>query len=125
MLDVGIGLLKTAIAYKAKEAGAIYIEAPTRRLKPTQRCNVCWELTKKSLSDRLHICSNKKCNHQEDRDVNAAQVKHTWARGLERASLDGDGSSSDENPKVKYCGGFHKLAQTKRQKLAAQRSEAE
>ena len=35
MLDVGIGMLKQAIAYKAKEAGAIYLEAPTRSLKPT------------------------------------------------------------------------------------------
>ena len=73
-------------------------------------------MTNKSLSDRLHICSNEKCNHQEDRDVNSAQVGLTWARGLERASLDGDRSSSGENPKVKYCRGFHKLAQTKRQK---------
>lgn len=124
ILDVGIGMLKQAITYKAKEAGAIYLEAPTRTLKPTQRCALCWKLTKKDLSDRLHICSNKKCNHIEDRDVNAAQVCLTWARGLERASLDGDESSSTENPKVKYCGGFQQLAQMKRQKLItmAQRS---
>jgi putative transposase len=125
MLDVGIGMLKSAIAYKAFEAGAIYLEAPTRSLKPTQRCNLCWKLTKKTLNDRLHICSNEKCNHTEDRDVNSAQVCLSWARGLERASLDGDESSATENPKVKYCGGFQQLAQTKRQKLALQRSEAE
>jgi len=118
MLDVGIGMLKSAIAYKAKEAGAIYLEAPTCSLKPTQRCNVCWKVTKKTLSDRLHICSNNECNHRENRDVNAAQVCLSWARGLERTSLDGDESSSTENPKVKYCGGFQQLAQTKRQKLA-------
>ena len=35
MLDIGIGMLKSAIADKAKEARAIYLEAPTRRLKPT------------------------------------------------------------------------------------------
>lgn len=125
MLDVGIGMLKQAIKYKAKEAEAIFLEAPTRSLKPTQRCNLCWKLTKKTLSDRLHICSNSKCGHQEDRDVNSAQVCLTWARGLERASLDGDGSSSTEHPKVKYCGSFQQLAQTKRQKLMAQRSSHE
>ena len=125
ILDVGIGMLKQAISYKAKEAGAIYLEAPTRTLKPTQRCAVCWKITKKNLSDRLHICSNAKCNHTEDRDVNAAQVCLNWARGLERASLDGDESGSTENPKVKYCGGFQQLAQVKRQKLITQRSEAE
>ncbi|WP_199194003.1 RNA-guided endonuclease TnpB family protein [Pleurocapsa sp. CCALA 161] len=114
MLDVGIGMLKSAIAYKALEANAIYLEAPTRSLKPTQRCNLCWKLTKKTLNDRLHVCSNHQCNHQEDRDVNSAQVCLTWARGLERASLDGDESSSTESPKVRYCGGFQQLAQTKR-----------
>ena len=126
MLDVGIGMLKQAIAYKAKEAGAIYLEAPTRSLKPTQRCAVCWKLTKKNLSDRLHVCSNKKCNHTEDRDVNAAQVCLAWARGLERASFEtADGSSSTVSPKVKHCGGFQQLAQMKRQKLARSSSEAE
>ena len=126
ILDVGIGMLKHAIAYKAKEAGAIYLEAPTRTLKPTQRCAMCWKLTKKDLSDRLHICSNKKCNHTENRDVNAAQVCLAWARGLERASLQtADESSSTEKPKVKHCGGFQQLAQLKRQKLMAQRSSYE
>ena len=120
LLDVGIGMLKQAIKYKANEAGAIYLEAPTRSLKPTQRCNNCWKITKKTLSDRLHICSNPKCNHKEDRDVNSAQVCLSWARGQElSSSKTADGSSSTESPKVKYCGGFQQLAQTKRQKLMA------
>ena len=125
ILDAGIGMLKQAIKYKALEAGAIYLEAPTRSLKPTQRCNKCWKITKKTLSDRLHVCSNPKCGHQENRDVNSAQVCLTWARGQELSSFKtADGSSSTEIPKVKYCGGFQQLAQTKRQKLAAQRSVA-
>ena len=125
ILDVGIGMLKGAIKYKASEAGAIYLEAPTRSLKPTQRCSLCWKITKKTLSDRLHICSNPKCGHTEDRDVNSAQVCLTWARGQELSSKTADGSSSTEIPKVKYCGGFQQLAQTKRQKLADSSSVAE
>ena len=125
ILDVGIGMLKQAIVYKAKEAEAIYLEAPTRSLKPTQRCAVCWKLTKKDLSDRLHVCSNQKCNHTEDRDVNAAQVCLAWARGQELSSLDVDESSSTDNPQVKHCGGFQQLAQVKRQKLMTQRSSHE
>jgi putative transposase len=126
ILDVGIGMLKQAIAYKAHEAGAIYLEAPTRTLKPTQRCAVCWKITKKDLSDRLHVCSNVKCNHTEDRDINSAQVCLAWARGLERTSLQtADESSSTENPAVKHCGGFQQLTQVKRQKLMAQRSSHE
>ncbi len=125
ILDVGIGMLKSAIVYKAKEAGAIYLEAPTRSLKPTQRCAVCWKLTKKDLSDRLHICSNPKCNHREDRDVNSAQVCLAWARGQELSTFKtADESSSTADPKVKNCGGFQQLAQAKRQKLAAQRSSS-
>ncbi|MDJ0575547.1 MAG: transposase [Xenococcaceae cyanobacterium MO_234.B1] len=117
MLDVGMGMLRSAIAYKVKEAGGIFLEAPTRSLKPTQRCVKCWKLTKKTLSDRLHICSNPSCQHTEDRDINSAQVCLAWARGQELSSKTADGSSSTENPKVKYCEGFQQLAQTKRQKL--------
>ena len=125
ILDVSIGMLKQAIKYKAIEASAIYLEAPTRSLKPTQRCNSCWKITKKTLSDRLHVCSNAKCGHTEDRDVNSAQVCLTWARGQELSSKTADGSSSTEIPKVKYCGGFQQLAQAKRQKLMGQRSSHE
>ena len=125
MLDVGMGMLRSAIAYKVKEAGGIFLEAPTRSLKPTQRCAQCWKLTKKNLSDRLHICSNPNCQHTEDRDVNSAQVCLAWARGQELSSETADESSSTESPKVRYCGGFQQLAQVKRQKLATQRSKAE
>lgn len=120
ILDVGIGMLFEAIKYKAIEARAIYLEAPTRSLKPTQRCNECWKTTKKTLSDRLHVCSNPKCGHTQDRDINAAQVCLTWARGQELSSKTADGSSSTESPKSKYCGGMKQLAQAKRQKLMAQ-----
>lgn len=125
ILDVGIGMLKQAIKYKTFEAGAIYLEAPTRSLKPTQRCDKCWKITKKSLSDRLHVCSNSKCGHTEDRDINSAQVCLTWARGQELSSKTADGSSSTESPRSKYCGGMKQLAQTKRQKLMAQQSSHE
>ena len=47
--------------------------------KPTQRCAKCWETTKKTLSDRVHVCPQ--CGHQEDRDINAAQVMLAWASG--------------------------------------------
>ncbi|MEB3280070.1 MAG: transposase [Lyngbya sp.] len=83
LLDVAIGMLRESIKYKVIEAGGVFLEAPTQQLKPTQRCNNCWELTPKTLADRIHHCSH--CAHVEDRDVNAAQVCLTWARGLEQA----------------------------------------
>ncbi|MGV2830269.1 hypothetical protein ACLFKQ_20815, partial [Myxosarcina sp. GI1(2024)] len=68
--------------------------------------------------------ANTTCNHVENRDLNSAQVCLAWARELERSSQTADESSSTANPKVKYCGGFQRLAQMKRQKLATQRSSS-
>jgi putative transposase len=87
MLEVGMFSLSKMFAYKAAEAGGFYVESPTRTLKPTQRCAKCWALTPKTLSDRVHQCSNAACGHVEDRDINAAQVNLTWARGQELSSV--------------------------------------
>ncbi len=70
LLDVAIGMTKDAIKYKVLEAKGVYLEAPTQKLKPTQRCAKCWDTTKKTLKERVHVCQH--CGHQEDRDINAA-----------------------------------------------------
>ncbi len=111
ILEVGFGIIGDLLTYKAAEAGGFYLESPTRTLKPTQRCAKCWELTPKTLSDRVHVCSNPNCNHTEDRDVNAAQVNEIWARGLERASL------HVESPSSTSCGSMRQLGAKKREKL--------
>lgn len=110
ILDVGFGMIGQMLSYKEVEAGGFYVESPTRSLKPTQRCAKCWELTPKTLADRIHVCCNPNCRHTEDRDVNAAQVNLTWARGQELSSLDVDASSSAS------CGSMRQLGQKKRQK---------
>jgi putative transposase len=99
------------LAYKLAEGDGFYVESPTRQLKPTQRCNKCWELTPKTLSDRLHVCSNPKCGHVEDRDVNSAQVNLTWARGQELVP-----SSAAESPSSTSCGNMKQLGMLKRAK---------
>ncbi|MGL5719871.1 MAG: RNA-guided endonuclease InsQ/TnpB family protein [Alphaproteobacteria bacterium] len=114
ILEVGMSSLSKMFAYKAAEAGGFYVESPTRTLKPTQRCAVCWELTPKTLSDRIHQCSNTACGHNEDRDVNAAQVNLIWARGQELSSTGVDGSALLSSPV--NTGGFKQLSQVKRQK---------
>jgi len=108
ILEVGFGIIGDLLTYKAAEAGGFYLESPTRNLKPTQRCAKCWELTPKTLSDRVHVCSNPNCNHTEDRDVNAAQVNEIWARGQELTSLDAESSSSTS------CGSMKQLGAKKR-----------
>jgi putative transposase len=110
MLDVGFGMIGQMLKYKLAEAGGFYVESPTRKLKPTQRCAKCWELTPKTLSDRVHVCSNSACQHTSDRDVNAAQVNLIWARGLERASL------GAESPSSISCGSMRQLGAKKRRK---------
>jgi putative transposase len=120
MLEVGMSTISKMFAYKEAEADGFYVESPTRTLKPTQRCAMCWELTPKTLSDRIHRCSNAACGHVEDRDVNAAQVNLIWAKGSGTGLLDVDGSALLSSPV--NTGGFKQLSQMKRQKLLAQRS---
>jgi putative transposase len=110
ILDVGFAMIGQMLEYKLAEAGGFYVESPTRTLKPTQRCAKCWELTPKTLSDRVHICSNPNCNHTEDRDINAAQVNVIWARGQELSSSDA------ESPSSTSCGSMRQLGAKKRQK---------
>ncbi len=110
MLDVGFGMMSQMLEYKEREAGGFYVESPTQLLKPSQRCAKCWELTPKTLADRVHVCSNQNCGHVEDRDVNAAQVNLIWARGQELASLDAESSSST------VCGSMRQLGAKKRQR---------
>ncbi|MEA5498459.1 transposase [Limnoraphis robusta Tam1] len=117
LLDVGIGMLKQAITYKLEEGKGFVVHAPTKQLKPTQRCNECWELTPKSLSDRLHICQH--CSNQDDRDINSAKVCLTWYRRKELASSVADESSSTSKA-AKFCGSMRQLAQMKRQKPPSQ-----
>lgn len=114
ILDVGFGIIGQMLEYKLAEAGGFYMKSPTRQLKPTQRCAKCWELTPKTLSDRVHTCSNPACGHTENRDTNAAQVNLIWARGLERTSLD------VESPSSTSCGSMRQLGAKKRQKPPAQ-----
>ena len=113
ILSVGFGMIGKMLEYKSAEAGGFYLESPTRQLKPTQRCAKCWELTPKTLSDRIHKCSNPQCNHVEDRDVNAAQVNLAWAKGQELSSSRRVTSSTD-------CGSMKQLAMKKRAKQLSQ-----
>ncbi|AFY67499.1 RNA-guided endonuclease TnpB family protein [Geitlerinema sp. PCC 7407] len=113
ILSVGFGMIGQFLDYKLAEAGGFYVESPTQQLKPSQRCVKCWELTPKTLSDRVHVCANPHCNHVEDRDVNAAQVNLAWARGKELASSVAESSSSTA------CGSMRQLGAKKRQKPQA------
>jgi putative transposase len=107
ILEVGFGMIGQMLSYKLAEAGGFYVESPTLKLKPTQRCAKCWELTPKTLADRVHLCQH--CGHTEDRDINAAQVNLIWAKGLGTSLLDA------EPPCSTPCGSMRQLGALKRQ----------
>jgi putative transposase len=64
--------------YKAEEAGSLFIETPTKTLKPSQRCSDCGLLpkVKKTLSQRQHVCE---CGCVLTRDQNGARNNLVWA----------------------------------------------
>ena len=114
ILDVGIGELKSMIAYKVTEAGGMYVEIPTRKVKPSQTCPKCGHQKKKTLSQRVHNCDN--CGFTVNRDVASAMVMENYIRGKELASLDVESSSSIK------CGSMRQLGTMKRQKRQTQQS---
>lgn len=111
ILDVGFGGLHSAIKYKLEEAGGLFIEVPTKKVKPSQTCPSCGVQKKKGLDERVHQCP---CGCVIDRDVAAAQVMLNYARGLGTSLLDDDGLALLQTPV--YTGGFKQLSQMKRHK---------
>jgi putative transposase len=79
ILDTAPAALLQKLAYKVPETGALFLEAPTRKLKPSQTCPACGAVAKKLLSQRWHCCLA--CGHEEDRDSAAARVVLRWALG--------------------------------------------
>lgn len=79
ILDTAPAQLLGMIRYKVEETGGEYVEAPTRKLKPSQRCPSCWAIRKKKLSERQHSCD---CGLSMGRDSASAWVMLKWALGL-------------------------------------------
>jgi len=79
ILDTAAAALLQKIAYKVVETGGQYLEAPTRKLKPSQTCPACGTKVKKELAQRWHCCHQ--CGHEEDRDAASARVVLRWALG--------------------------------------------
>jgi len=75
ILDAAGAAFHQRLGYKAEEAGAWAMEAPTRQLKPSQTCHACGRQEKKPLGQRRHECS---CGASCFRDENAARVLLAW-----------------------------------------------
>ncbi|MEN9211495.1 MAG: transposase, partial [Thermostichus sp. DG02_4_bins_136] len=120
ILDVGWGMLRSGIAYKLVEAGGVFVEVPSQKVKPSQTCPRCGhQQEKKPLAERTHLC--QQCGYTCDRDVAAAQVMLGWALGT--SVLDGEGQALPVATQVrKHCGSLRQLGSLKRQKGSAQQS---
>ncbi|MER3478293.1 MAG: transposase, partial [Leptolyngbya sp. ERB_1_2] len=107
-----------ALEYKLIEAGGLFVEVPTQKVKPSQTCPNCGHQEKKELKQRLHHCSQ--CGCVEDRDVAAAKVMLNWASGLGTSLVNVDRNSSTSE--ARKTGSLKQLAEAKRQKPSTQRS---
>jgi putative transposase len=132
ILDVGFGMLRSAIKYKVEQIGGVFVEVPTKKVKPSQTCPKCGHQHKKTLDIRVHNCVV--CGYQQDRDIAAAEVMLYWAKGSHcglgvspsRASgvnlmelgtsfIDAESPSSTANT-CKQAGSMRQLGAKKRQK---------
>ena len=119
ILDVGFGMLRSAIQSKITEAGGIFVEVPTKKVKPSQTCPNCGNQCKKALDERVHEC--QVCGLTMDRDLAAALVMLLWGQGklpgFETSLVDADVSSAtSDTSKRKEAGSQKQLGQKKRQK---------
>jgi putative transposase len=67
--DIGLGMFRALLDYKAVEAGVEIIAVNPRNT--SQVCSGCGRVVPKPLSVRVHVCP--KCGLTLDRDVNAAR----------------------------------------------------
>jgi putative transposase len=75
ILDTAPATFLNRLRYKAEEAGSEFLEAQTRRLKPSQRCPDCDAVRAKTLGLRIHHCP---CGCHLGRDEAAALVLLRW-----------------------------------------------
>lgn len=117
ILDVGFGMLTNTIKYKVEQIGGVFIEVPTRKVKPSQTCPKCGNKHKKTLDIRVHECLV--CGYLQDRDIAAAEVMLYWAKGnlpgLGTSLVDADVTSSTSSTR-KQTGSMRQLGQKKHQK---------
>lgn len=82
--DIGLGIFRSLLDYKATEAGVEVVTVNPRNT--SQVCSGCGSIVLKDLSVRVHVCPD--CGLSLDRDVNAAKNVlrlgyHRWAQTWE------------------------------------------
>ena len=80
LLDTAPGALFQKIHYKVLETGGTYLIAPTKVIKPSQTCPPCGHQQKKTLAQRIHVCTQ--CRFTAGRDEAASLVVLYWSMGI-------------------------------------------
>ncbi|MDM9379738.1 transposase [Chlorogloeopsis sp. ULAP01] len=126
ILDVGMGMIRQFLKYKLDDVCGTFSEAPTKKIKPSQTCPKCGHQEKKTLLQRVHICSN--CKYTQQHDIASGEVMLLWYSnqlpGLGTSLVDVDGSSSTSRTR-KVAGSMKQLGQKKRQKSQASPGDVE
>ncbi|WP_292874582.1 zinc ribbon domain-containing protein [Nostoc sp. NMS1] len=112
-------MLRNTIKYKVELIGGVFIEVPTKKVKPFQTCPKCGYQHKKTQDIRVHNCTV--CGYQQDRDIAAAEVMLYWAKEILPESgtgfVDAESPSSTSSTKArKQTGSMKQLGAMKRQK---------
>ncbi len=128
ILDVGMGMRKDALKAKLSDVGGLFVEVPTRTVKPSQTCPKCKHQEKKTLDQRIHVCKN--CGYHQQRDIASAEVMLLWyldnLQGLGTNLSDADDSSSISGTrKRKSAGSMKQLGRVKRQKSCSTGGDVE
>lgn len=117
ILDIGFGMLRSTIKYKIEQIGGVFVEVPTRQVKPSQTCPKCGYQHKKTLDIRIHECGV--CGYMQDRSVAAAETMLYWSKGtlpgLGTSLVDAESSGSTSRTSKK-AGSMKQLGAKKRQK---------
>lgn len=58
ILDVGWGLLTNAIKYKLEEGDGVFVDVPTKTVKPSQTCPKCLNQQRKSCLNECIAAPN-------------------------------------------------------------------
>jgi putative transposase len=119
ILDVGMGMIRNTLQAKLDDVNGLFVEAPTRQLKPSQTCPKCGDKKKKTLDQRIHECAD--CGYTQQRDIASCEVLLLWYSNqlpeLGTNFVDVDDSSSTSCTRVrKNAGSMKQLGQAKRQK---------
>ncbi|MDB9535436.1 transposase [Dolichospermum planctonicum CS-1226] len=116
ILDVGFGMLQASIKYKVELRG-VFVEVPTRQVKPSQTPPKCGNQHQKTLDIRVHECGV--CEYIQDRDIAAAEVMLYWVKGtlpgLGTSLVDADLCGATSRTRKK-AGSMRQLGEKKRQK---------